>query len=75
MTKYCLQERSKVYNAYIEHLNVNTQESYRNYVKIVDDFKRRFKKRYDPLNLVDDYDIFGCTLQTVNGKFIPIELR
>lgn len=75
MTKYCLQERAKVYNAYLEHLNINTQESFINYIKIRDNFEYRFKKRYDPLNLADDYDIFAYTLRTVNGKFIPMELR
>lgn len=75
MTKYCLQERAKVYNAYLEHLNINSQESYINYIKTINDFEYRFKKRYDPLNLSDDYDIFGNTLFTINGKFLPIELR
>lgn len=75
MTKYCLQERAKVYNAYLGHLNINTQESFINYIKARDNFEYRFKKRYDPLNLSDDYDIFGITLFTINSKFIPIELR
>lgn len=75
MTKYCLKERAKVYNAYLEYLNINNQESFRNYIKIRDNFEYRFKKKYDPLNLIDDYDIFGYTLWTVNGKFIPMELR
>ena len=75
MTKYCLQERAKVYNLYLEYLKLDTQESYRKYTIARNDFKYRFKKRYDPLNLADDYDIFGYTLWTVNGKFIPMELR
>jgi len=75
MTKYCLQERAKVYDLYLEHLKLNTQESYINYIKATCDFQYRFKKRYDPLNLNDDYDIMGITLRTINGKFIPIELR
>ena len=75
MTKYCLRERERVYNLYLEHLKFGTQESYINYIKARDNFEYRFKKRYDPLNLVDDYDIFGYTLWTVNGKFIPMELR
>lgn len=75
MTKYCLQERAKVYNLYLEHLKLGTKESYINYIKVIDNFEYRFKKRYDPLNLVDEYDILGYTLWTVNGKFIPMELR
>ena len=74
MTKYCLLERAKVYNLYLEHLKLDTQESFINYIKVRDNFEYRFKKRYDPLNLIDDYDIFGYTLRTVNGKFIPMEL-
>lgn len=76
MTKYCLQERSKVYKLYLEHLKLNTQETYRNYSRAEQDFKDRFHKRFDPLNLRDDYDILGITLYQQKGcPFIPIELR
>ena len=76
MTKYCLQERSKVYEAYLNYLNNPTKENWLSYIKLVDDFKYRFHKRFDPLNLADDYDILGITLRRKKGKpFIPMELK
>ena len=76
MTNYCKQERLKIYKLYLEHLKLNTQETYRNYSRAVQDFKDRFHKRFDPLYLIDDYDILGITLYQKKGRpFIPIELR
>jgi hypothetical protein len=75
MTKYCLQERAKVYNLYLEHFKKHTQDSYRNYVRAVQNFKDKFHKKFDPLNLIDDYDIFGITSYVEKGKpFIPMEM-
>ena len=75
MTKYCLQERAKVYKAYLNYFYKSTKENWLEYIKLVDDFKYRFHKSFDPLNLVDDYDILGSTLRRKEGKpFIPMEL-
>lgn len=75
MTKYCLQERAKVYEAYLNYFNTSTKENWLAYIKLVEDFKYRFHKRFDPLNLVDDYDILEITLRREEGKpFIPMEL-
>lgn len=76
MTKYCLQERAKVYKAYLNYFNNSTKENWLEYIKLVEDFKSRFHKKFDPLNLVDDYDILGITLRRKEGKpFIPMELE
>ena len=75
MTKYCLQARKKVYDLYLRHISTNQQNTYIEYSRAVQDFKERFHKRFDPLNLADDYDILGISSQTVNGKFIPLEFR
>ena len=76
MTKYCLQERAKVYEAYLKYFNNSTKENWLEYIKLKDNFKYKFHKRFDPLNLVDDYDILGITLHREEGKpFIPIELK
>jgi hypothetical protein len=75
MTKYCLQERAKVYKAYLNYFNSSTKENWLTYIKLAEDFKCRFHKRFDPLNLVDDYDILAITLRREEGKpFIPMEL-
>lgn len=75
MTKYCLQERAKVYEAYLNYFNNSTKENWLGYVKLVDNFKCRFHKRFDPLNLADDYDILEITLHRKEGEpFIPMEL-
>ena len=75
MTKYCLHERAKVYEAYLEYFNNSSKDNYLKYVKVSYNFKYRFHKRYDPLNLVDDYDILGYTLHRKEGQpFIPMEL-
>ena len=76
MTKYCLQERARVYEAYLNYFNNSTKENWLEYIKLVEDFKCRFHKTFDPLNLVDDYDIMGITLRIEEGKpFIPMELE
>lgn len=76
MTKYCLSERKKVYDLYLKYFKSDTIEDWKEYINAVDDFFYRFKKRFDPLNLTDDYDIFGYTLYREEGKpFIPMELR
>jgi len=76
MTKYCLQERAKVYEAYLEYFNNSSKANWLIYIKVRDDFKYKFHKRYDPLNLVDDYDILGYTLYRKEGQpFIPMELK
>ena len=76
MTKYCLQERAKVYKAYLNYFNNSTKENWLVYIKLVDDFKNRFHKIFDPLNLIDDYDIIGITLRRKEGKpLIPMELK
>ena len=61
MTNYCKQERLKVYKLYLEHLKLNTQETYRNYSRAEQGFKDRFHKRFDPLCLYDEYDVWGIT--------------
>lgn len=76
MTKYCLQERAKVYKAYLKYFNDSTKENWLEYLNISNNFKYRFRKRFDPLNLVDDYDILGYTLYRKEGKpFIPMEYK
>lgn len=76
MTKYCLQERVKIYEAYLNYFNNSTKENWLGYIKLVEDFKCRFHKIFDPLNLIDDYDIIGITLRRKEGKpFIPMELE
>ena len=52
------------------------KENWLEYIKLVEEFKCRFHKTFDPLNLVDDYDIMGITLRIEEGKpFIPMELE
>lgn len=76
MTKYAKQERAKVYEAYLKYFYDNTQKNFENYVKVRDNFRSRFHREYDPLNLDDDWDTFGFTLSRKVGKpFIPLELR
>ena len=76
MTKYCLQERAKVYEAYLNYFFNSTKENWLEYIKLVDNFKYKFHKRFDPLNLIDDYDILEITLRREEGKpFIPMELK
>ena len=73
MTNYCKKERTKVYNLYLEHFYHPSQDSYRNYARVEQDFKDRFHWRFDPLNLEDEYDIFGYTLFRKEGKpFVPM---
>ena len=75
MTKYCLQERAKIYKAYLNYFNNSTKENWLEYIKLVEGFKDRFHKNFDPLNLVDDYDIMGISLRRKEGRtFIPMEL-
>jgi len=74
MTNYCKQERLKVYNLYLKHLKLDTVETYRNYIRAVQDFKDRFHKRFDPLYLCDEYDIFGITWHgSKENPMIPME--
>lgn len=76
MTKYCLQERAKIYEAYLEYFNNDTKENWLKYIDLTYSFEYRFHKRFDPLNLVDDYDIFGYTLYRKEGQpFIPMEYK
>lgn len=76
MTKYCLQERAKIYDAYLKYFNDNTKENWLKYIDLTYSFEYRFHKRFDPLNLVDDYDIFGYTLYRKEGEpFVPMEYR
>lgn len=75
MTNYCKQERLKVYKLYLEHLKLGTQETYRNYIGAADDFKDRFHKRFDPLFLCDEYDIWGITWHgSKEDPMMPMEL-
>lgn len=72
MTRYCKQERTKVYNLYLEDFYHPSQNSYRNYTRAEQDFKDRFHKRFDPRCLIDEYDIWGITWNRKEGKpFIP----
>lgn len=72
MTRYCKQERTKVYNLYLEHFYNPSQNSYRNYARAEQYFKDRFHKRFDPRCLIDEYDIWGITWNRKEGKpFIP----
>ena len=61
MTNYCKQERLKVYKLYLKYLKGDSQEAYRNYRRAEQDFKDRFHKRFDPLCLYDEYDVWGIT--------------
>ena len=80
MTKYCKQERLKVYKLYLEYLKLDTQEAYRNYRIAEQDFKDRFHKRFDPLCLYDEYDVWGiswhgaCYPGCKADPMMPIEL-
>ena len=75
MTKYCKQERLKVYKLYLEYLKLGTQETYRNYSRAEQDFKDRFHKRFDPLCLYDEYDVWGITWHgSKENPMMPIEL-
>ena len=68
MTRYCKQERTKVYNLYLEDFYHPSQNSYRNYTRAEQDFKDRFHKRFDPRCLIDEYDIWGITWNRKEGK-------
>ena len=75
MTNYCKQERLKVYKLYLEHLKLDTVETYRNYIRAEQDFKDRFHKRFDPLCLYDEYDVWGITWHgSKENPMMPIEL-
>ena len=74
MTKYCKQERLKLYKLYLEHLKLDTQETFRNYSRAEQDFKDRFHKRFDPLHLYDEYDLWGITWHdSKENPMMPIE--
>ena len=74
MTNYCKQERLKIYKLYLEYLKLGTQETYRNYSRAEQDFKDRFHKRFDPLNLYDEYDVWGTTWYGAKeNSMMPIE--
>lgn len=74
MTKYCLQERLKVYKLYLEHLKLNSQETFRNYSRAEQNFKNRFHKRFDPLCLYNEYDVWGITWHGLKeNPMMPIE--
>lgn len=74
MTKYCLQERLKVYKLYLEHLKLDIQETFRNYSRAEQNFKDRFHKRFDPLCLYDEYDVWGITWHgSKENPMMPIE--
>ena len=74
MTNYCKQERLKVYKLYLEHLKLDTQETYRNYIRAEQDFEDRFHKRFDPLCLYDEYDVWGITWYgSKENPMMPIE--
>lgn len=76
MTNYCKQERLKVYKLYLEHLKLGTQETYRNYSRAEQYFKDRFHKRFDPLSLYDEYDVWGITWYgSKENPMIPIEIK
>lgn len=76
MTNYCKQERLKVYKLYLEHLKLDTQETYRNYSRAEQYFKDRFHKRFDPLSLYDEYDVWGITWYgSSENPMMPIELK
>ena len=75
MTNYCKQERLKVYKLYLEHLKLGTQKTFMNYSRVEQDFKDRFHKRFDPLCLYDEYDVWGITWHgSKENPMMPIEL-
>lgn len=55
MTKKCKEARENVLNLLKIYLRNRTQKTYSDYVRATIDFKYRFKKRFDPYNLKDDY--------------------
>jgi len=55
MTNKCKQARENILRLCEILCKDRTNESYSNYVRATIDFKERFKKRFDPHNLVDDY--------------------
>lgn len=55
MTEKCNKARKNILMLCKEHLCKQNNDSYRKYIRATLDFKERFKKKFDPLNMIDDY--------------------
>jgi hypothetical protein len=55
MTKKCKEARENILHLCDIYINTRTNEAYKKYIQAVVDFEYRFKKRFDPRNLTDDY--------------------
>lgn len=70
MTKKHKEARENVLHLCEIMLETKSQKDYHNYVVAVDNFKYRFKYRFDPHNLVDEYYFDDWTPVKLYQKYL-----